>query len=120
LAAGKSGGSAFVLDEVGDFPRRCNLEMVDPEPLREPEDHVLVRDLLSQHAGYTASTVAMRLLTDWDWAVTKFVKVMPVDYRHVLSELKCQAADVAQWHGESAPRGEQEGHDERLWMCLAG
>ena len=36
--------------------------MVDLEPLAEPDDIELVRDLLIQHAGYTGSTVAARLL----------------------------------------------------------
>jgi glutamate synthase (ferredoxin) len=93
FAAGMSGGAAFVFDASGDFPQRCNLEMVDLEPLREPEDLDLVRDLLIQHAGYTGSTVAARLLNDWDWAAEKFVKVMPVDYRRVLEEQK-KAADA--------------------------
>src|SRR5437764_9390856 len=88
FAAGMSGGAAFIFDEVGEFPPRCNLEMVDLEPLREPEDLDLVRDLLIQHAGYTGSTVAARILGDWDWAAEKFVKVMPVDYRRVLQEQK--------------------------------
>ena len=61
-----SGGVAFVLDESGDFRRHCNLGMVDLEPLREAEDIELVRDLLIQHAGYTGSTVAAGLLSDWD------------------------------------------------------
>jgi glutamate synthase (NADPH/NADH) large chain len=91
FAAGMSGGSAFVFDELGEFPQRCNLEMVDLEPLREPEDLDLVRDLLIQHAGYTGSTVAARILNDWAWAVEKFVKVMPVDYRRVLEEQKKEA-----------------------------
>ena len=69
FAAGMSGGVAFVLDEAGDFRRRCNLEMVDLEPLDETEDIELVRDLLIQHAGYTGSTVAARLLSEWDDAV---------------------------------------------------
>jgi glutamate synthase (ferredoxin) len=93
FAAGMSGGSAFVFDESGEFPQRCNLEMVDLEPLREAEDIELVRDLLIQHAGYTGSTVAARILGDWDWAVGKFVKVMPVDYRRVLEEQKKLAQD---------------------------
>jgi glutamate synthase (ferredoxin) len=92
FAAGMSGGSAFIYDEPGEFAQRCNLEMVDLEPLREPEDLSLVRDLLIQHAGYTGSTVAARILKDWDTAVEKFVKVMPVDYRRVLEEQKKQAA----------------------------
>ena len=95
FAAGMSGGSAFVFDEAGDFTQRCNLEMVDLEPLREPEDLDLVRDLLIQHAGYTGSTVAARLLGDWEWSSSKFVKVMPVDYRRVLAEQKKQAAAEA-------------------------
>jgi glutamate synthase (NADPH) large chain len=96
FAAGMSGGNAFVFDEDGDFPRRCNLEMVDLEPLQEPEDVELVRDLLIQHAGYTGSAVAARLLGDWDWAVGKFHKVMPVDYRRVLQEQKLAAQHPAQ------------------------
>jgi glutamate synthase (ferredoxin) len=95
FAAGMSGGMAFVLDNAGDFRQRCNLEMVDLESLTDVEDIELVRDLLIQHAGYTGSTVAAGLLNDWDSAVERFVKVMPLDYRRVLQERK-QAAEMAQ------------------------
>jgi glutamate synthase (ferredoxin) len=88
FAAGMSGGTAFILDEVGDFPQRCNRQMVDLEPLEDPDDVELVRDLLIQHAGYTGSTIAARLLSDWDAAQAKFVKIMPLDYRRVLEERK--------------------------------
>ena len=67
--------------------------MVDLEPLGEPEDIELVRDLLIQHAGYTGSTVAARLLKDWEWAVGEFVKVMPIDYRRVLDEQRSAAIE---------------------------
>ncbi|MBX6312934.1 MAG: glutamate synthase large subunit [Isosphaeraceae bacterium] len=96
FAAGMSGGTAFVFDETGEFPQKCNLEMVDLEPFQEPEDLELVRDLLIQHAGYTGSTVAARILGDWDWAVTKFHKIMPIDYRRVLEERKRAAAAAAE------------------------
>jgi glutamate synthase (ferredoxin) len=105
FAAGMSGGSAFIFDETGDFPQRCNLEMVDLEPLREPEDVDLVRDLLIQHAGYTGSTVAAQILGDWDWAVEKFVKVMPVDYRRVLDEQKRREESERQAEVEAGARG---------------
>ena len=88
-----SGGSAFVFDEFDEFPARCNLEMVALERLEEPDDVEMVRDLLIQHAGYTKSTVAARLLGDWEWAVTKFVKVMPVDYRRVLEKQRQEARE---------------------------
>ncbi|MGA7496435.1 MAG: glutamate synthase large subunit [Isosphaeraceae bacterium] len=100
FAAGMSGGAAFVLDKAGDFRRRCNLEMVDLEPLCEADDIELVRDLLIQHAGYTGSTVAARLLSDWDDAVGKFVKVMPLDYRRVLQERKKAEQDVREATGQ--------------------
>ncbi len=99
FAAGMSGGTAYVFDEHGEFPRNCNLEMVDLEPFAEPDDVDLVRDLLIQHAGYTGSAVAARILGDWDWAATKFVKVMPIDYRRVLLEQRhaaeSQKAEIA-------------------------
>jgi glutamate synthase (ferredoxin) len=91
FAAGMSGGAVFIFDETGDFAQRCNLEMVDLEPFQEPEDLELVRDLLIQHAGYTGSAVAARILGDWDWAIEKFTKIMPVDYRRVLQEQKLAA-----------------------------
>jgi glutamate synthase (ferredoxin) len=88
FAAGMSGGVAYVLDEAGDFPSRCNREMVDLEPLVDLDEVELVRDLLIQHAGYTGSTVAARLLSSWDQTIEKFVKIMPLDYRRVLEEQK--------------------------------
>ena len=94
FAAGMSGGVAFVLDEERDFRQRCNLEMVDLEPLDEPDDLELVRDLLIQHAGYTGSAVAKRLLNDWERSIKEFVKVMPLDYRRVLDEQKSGRAQV--------------------------
>ena len=95
FAAGMSGGAAYIFDETGEFPQRCNLEMVALEKLVEPEDIELVRDLLIQHAGYTGSSVAARILNEFDWAVTKFHKVMPLDYRRVLNETKAKAEAAA-------------------------
>ena len=88
FAAGMSGGMAFVLDEAGDFARRCNTEMAEIEPFDEAEDLDLVRGLLIQHAVDTGSDVAARLLNDWEAARGAFVKVMPRDYRRVLDRQK--------------------------------
>ena len=104
FAAGMSGGSAFIWDPDGTFPDRCNREMVALEPLEDPEDIELVRDLLIQHAGYTRSAVAARLLKDWDGTIGQFVKVMPVDYRRVLDQRK-----AAQLNPEVATRLEVGG-----------
>ena len=83
FAAGMSGGIAYVLDADGDFARRCNPGMVDLETLAA-EDDELVRRLLARHVELTGSTVAERLLGEWDAARGRFVKVMPRDYKRVL------------------------------------
>jgi glutamate synthase (ferredoxin) len=88
FAAGMSGGVAYVLDEAGDFKRRCNLGMVDLEPLADPEDVETVKDLLNRHVRYTQSTVAEKILANWEVVQPKFVKVMPKDYKRILAAIK--------------------------------
>ncbi len=84
FAAGMSGGIAYVLDEAGDFPRRCNTQMVDLEPVAAAEDEAELRRLIERHAEFTGSEVARRLLERWSETVPRFVKIMPKDYRRVL------------------------------------
>jgi glutamate synthase domain-containing protein 3 len=88
FAAGMSGGLAFVLDEVGDFRRRCNLGMVDLEALVDTEDVELVKDLLARHIRFTQSPVAARLLVDWERSRQNFVKVIPQDFKRVMAAIK--------------------------------
>ncbi|MEK7370870.1 MAG: glutamate synthase subunit alpha, partial [candidate division NC10 bacterium] len=88
FAAGMSGGIAYVLDEGGDFKRRCNPGMVDLEPLLDSEDVEMVKDLLARHIRYTQSPVAARLLVAWERTQQTLVKVMPRDYKRVLAAIK--------------------------------
>ena len=87
FAAGMSGGVAYVLDKAGDFKRRCNLAMVDIEPLGDAEDADLVKDLLKRHAHLTASLVAEDILAHWKNLQPKFFKVTPKDYKRVLAAI---------------------------------
>jgi glutamate synthase (ferredoxin) len=92
FAAGMSGGVAYVLDLAGDFRQRCNLGMVDLESLDQPEDIELVRDLIARHVQATGSTHAARILDEWIALRPRFVKIMPRDYRRVLTaEAKARA-----------------------------
>ncbi len=88
FAAGMSGGVAYVLDEVGDFPRRCNLQMVALEALEDPDEIEQVWKMIQRHQTYTSSARAARILADWQQMVRKFVRVMPKDYKRVLQSLK--------------------------------
>ena len=123
FAAGMSGGIAYVLDEDGTFERRCNLSMIDLEPVEAEEEvmrklanqggdlesHGLVdvmgdmtkqdaarlHQLIARHAHYTNSARARMILEDWAAYQGKFKKVMPVEYRRALAEMaKHQAADM--------------------------
>jgi glutamate synthase (ferredoxin) len=97
FAAGMSGGIAYVLDETGRFPSRCNTDMVGLFPLDDLEEIEWVRDLVRRHAGPTGSSRAREVLGRWDEAVGRFVKVFPNDYRR---ELRMQARLRAEGLGE--------------------
>lgn len=88
FAAGMSGGIAYVLDEAGDFHRRCNQQMVQLERLEDKEEIRQVRGMIRRHAEYTDSTRAWTVLALWEEMVPKFVKVLPNDYRRVLEAMK--------------------------------
>jgi glutamate synthase (NADPH/NADH) large chain len=114
FAAGMSGGIAYVLDEAGDFEQRCNMAMIDLEPVAAEEEvmrrlagagaletHGLVdvmadmtgqdaerlHALITRHAHYTNSAKAKAILADWATWQKKFRKVMPVEYRRALAEM---------------------------------
>ncbi len=91
FGAGMSGGIAYVYDPDGDFDRKVNREMVEVEQLDEA-DRQFVRDTIERHHGYTESAVAKRMLASWSVAVSRFRKVMPTDYKRVLTVMKESAA----------------------------
>ena len=93
FAAGMSGGIAYVLDEAGDFEVHCNQGMVDLDSLDEDEDLVTVKTLLTKHADYTQSAVAKNILNNWSKYQSKFIKVMPKDYKRVLAAIKKAKAE---------------------------
>ena len=88
FAAGMSGGIAYVLDKEGGFSNLCNQGMVDLDALEEDEDLITVKTLLTKHLQYTQSTVARDILDHWSDYQSKFIKVMPRDYKRVLAAIK--------------------------------
>jgi len=101
FAAGMSGGIAYVFDERGDFAeKRCNLESVDLEPLIEPEDLRIARDLISRHLSLTQSPRAKWILDNWQDAVSRFIKVFPHEFKRVLGVARSERAYIP---GEPIP-----------------
>jgi len=84
FGAGMSGGIAYVYDRHNDFDRKVNYEMVEVEHLDET-DRVFLRETIEAHREFTDSAVASRMLAAWSVEVSRFRKVMPVDFKRVLS-----------------------------------
>ena len=123
FAAGMSGGVAYVLDEDKSFAKRCNLSMVDLEPVEEEEDLLerlhhhggdlefkgridvqgdmsrhdeeRLHQLIAKHLHHTGSARAQAILDNWADYRSKFVKVMPVEYRRALREMEKRRGLVA-------------------------
>lgn len=87
FAAGMSGGVAYVYDENQLFDTKCNLEMVEIEPVIEEEDKKVLFEMISKHTEYTNSKQGLRLLENWEESLPLFVKVMPQDYKKALEKL---------------------------------
>jgi len=99
LAAGMSGGTAYVLDLE---EHRVNREMVELGPV--PDDVAgELRELVRRHQEETGSTVAEALLADWDSTLVRFTQVMPRDYRRVL-EARAEALRDGLDEDEAAKR----------------
>lgn len=90
FAAGMSGGIAYVLDEEGNFDYFCNKGLVELDPVEDKADIVELQGMINKHLLHTQSTLAAKILTNWDEYLPKFVKVIPLEYKKVLEELKLQ------------------------------
>jgi glutamate synthase (NADPH/NADH) large chain len=111
FAAGMSGGVAYVYDEDQHFAKRCNLAMVELEDVLSDEDQTaksgatvrhlgradehLLKELVEKHFRYTGSFRAKHILEHWETVRSKFVKVMPTEYRRALHEMHAAKKAVA-------------------------
>ena len=104
IAAGMSGGRAFVLDLDS---AQVNGEMVDV--LAVPADQrAALQAIVSDFLVETGSTVAADLLASWDSAVNRFSMIMPRDYARVLAAIERATKDglpVDQYVMEVAANG---------------
>jgi len=111
FAAGMSGGIAYVLDEDGTFAQRCNASMVQLEPVlskAEQEgrlerglwhlgqaDETVLKRLVENHAKYTGSTRAKKVISGWAQYRGKFIKIFPHEYRRALGDLAAKGGKIA-------------------------
>ncbi|EAQ83970.1 hypothetical protein CHGG_10374 [Chaetomium globosum CBS 148.51] len=91
----RNSGAIAVVEGVGDhgyFRSKLNTEMVEAGSIEDPEEIAYVRNLIEDHHHYTGSELAARILVDFNRALRRIVKVLPVDYKRVLEEEAAKAA----------------------------
>ena len=86
FAAGMSGGIAYVLDDHNTLYRNLNKELVLMENVEEKSDIDMIRKMLKKHQDYTGSKKAETILASFDDYIPKFKKIIPEEYKRVLSE----------------------------------
>jgi len=86
FAAGMSGGVAYVYDPDDTFEERANTGMVTLSSNLEPKDREMLTRLVENHAAYTGSDRAARLLEDWETEIEQFTRVMPDAYAKVIAD----------------------------------
>ncbi|MDG1204818.1 MAG: glutamate synthase large subunit [Pseudomonadales bacterium] len=87
FGAGMSGGVAYVWDKAGDFAKQCNTGTFELEGMTAEADIAELHTMIQNHLTYTGSAVASNILENWETELTRFVKVMPSDYKRVLMEM---------------------------------
>jgi glutamate synthase domain-containing protein 2/glutamate synthase domain-containing protein 1/glutamate synthase domain-containing protein 3 len=91
FAAGMSGGVAYIYDAEDNLSQRINQEMVDLDSIEDEDNEV--KEMIENYIKYTGSLEANDILEDWKNSKSKFIKVMPKDYKRVLAE---QAKNLAE------------------------
>ncbi|MFI8366409.1 glutamate synthase large subunit [Streptomyces sp. NPDC085466] len=108
FAAGMSGGVAYVIDLDRSNVNSGNLDAVEAP---SDADKAWLHDVVRRHQEETGSTVAEKLLADWDAAVSRFSKIIPTTYKAVLA-----AKDAAELAGLS----EQETTEKMMEAATHG
>jgi glutamate synthase (ferredoxin) len=105
LAAGMSGGIAYVLDQNHDLYKRLNKQLVSMAEISDSHDEEVLKSLIQKHADETDSALAKKILSDFENYVRHFKKIVPNDYQKMTAEIA---------------KGEEKGlsHDEAVMAAF--
>jgi glutamate synthase domain-containing protein 2/glutamate synthase domain-containing protein 1/glutamate synthase domain-containing protein 3 len=95
FAAGMSGGIAYIYDKENKLAQRINDGMVDLDKIETQDDANEVKSMIENYVKYTGSQEANHILDNWEECKSKFIKVMPRDYKRVLNEQKTKNTEEA-------------------------
>ena len=88
FGAGMSGGIAYVYDAKNTFEKQCNAEGLNLDPVTINEDKIELKQFIENHYNATLSPLAQRILENWDKELSKFIKVLPEEYKQALIRLE--------------------------------
>jgi glutamate synthase (NADPH/NADH) large chain len=91
FAAGMSGGIAYVLNTNGKFAFYCNHGMVELAPVLDMDEQLFLKMLIEKHVYHTNSDKAQEILDHWSDYLPQFVKVLPLEYKRVLEEMRLES-----------------------------
>ncbi len=94
FAAGMSGGTAYVFDPAQTVRALTNMDLVELGAIGDDSDAWLVRELIAEHVRRTRSPLGGRLLDHWEAMASRFVKVLPTDYKRVLAARRARPASA--------------------------
>ncbi len=87
FAAGMSGGIAYIYNKNNDLDyKNFNTEMIEFE-IMDNKDETDLKKLIYNHYQHTQSPLAKDILGNWENELTKFVKIMPTDYKIALAKI---------------------------------
>ena len=87
LAAGMSGGTAYVLDEKHDMYKRLNKELVTVSEVTDSHDVEVLKGLIEKHTKETGSELGKKILKEFDSYLPNFKKIVPNDYHRMMVEI---------------------------------
>jgi glutamate synthase (NADPH/NADH) large chain len=93
FAAGMSGGIAYVFNINGNFEFFLNRGMVELSGFDNTADENFVKEMIQKHVYWTASAYAQAILDNWAENRTKFIKVLPVEYKLALDKMRIAELD---------------------------
>jgi len=88
FGAGMSGGIAYIFDEKNTFKKQCNSDDLNLLRVEEDNDIKQLKGLIESHYNSTLSPLAQRILETWEESLSKFIKVLPEEYRQALIRLE--------------------------------
>lgn len=92
FAAGMSGGIAYIYNRNNNFNSNFNREMVEIEKL-DDSDIDKVKSLIEEHVEATDSNLGKQLLLNWSIESNKFLKVVPNDYKKIITLIDKKKAE---------------------------